>query len=91
MDNKLSRVAWLYGPDFRRGLEFSVDDSVEAMDEAVIARLRHAIATEEDDDEKQLGGVLRMLGTAIPDHKQLLLFGTSLPRVRSRLAPPERE
>jgi hypothetical protein len=52
----------------------SVDDSVEAVDEAVIARLRHAIAVEED-DEKQLNGVLRMLGAEIPDSKQLALFG----------------
>jgi hypothetical protein len=44
-----------------------VDDSVEAVDEAVIARLRHAIAVEEEDDEKQLNAVLRMLGAAIPD------------------------
>jgi len=52
-----------------------VDDSVEAVDEAVIARLRHAIAVEAEDDEKQLNGVLRMLGAEIPANKQLPLFG----------------
>ena len=54
-------------------------DSVEAVDEAVIARLRHAIAVEEEDDEKQLNGVLRMLGAEIPDNKQLPLFGKRRP------------
>jgi hypothetical protein len=51
----------------------AVDEAAEAVDEAVraIARLRHAIAVEEDDDEKQLNAVLRMLGAAIPDSKQL--------------------
>jgi hypothetical protein len=52
-----------------------VDNSVEAMDEAVIARLRQAIAVEEEDDEKQLNAVLRMLGAGIPNNKQLPLFG----------------
>jgi hypothetical protein len=56
-----------------------VDDSVEAVDDAVIARLRHAIAVEEGDDEKQLNGVLRMLGAEIPDSKQLPLFGKRPP------------
>jgi len=43
-----------------------VENSVEAVDEAVIARLRHAIAVEEDDEEKkQLNAVLRMLGPAV--------------------------
>jgi hypothetical protein len=55
-----------------------VDDFVEAVDEAVIARLRDAIFVEEDDDEKQLNAVLRMLGAAIPD-KQLPLFGKRSP------------
>jgi hypothetical protein len=52
-----------------------VDDSVEAVNEAVIARLRRAIAVEEEDDEKQLNGVLRMLGAEIPNNEQLPLFG----------------
>jgi hypothetical protein len=56
-----------------------MDDTVEAVDEAVIARLRHAIAVEEEDDEKQLNGVLRMLGAEIPDNKQLVLFGKRRP------------
>jgi len=70
MDNKLSRLPWLYGQEtYPRCLEYSVDDSVEAVDEAAIARLRHAIAVDEEDDEKQLNAVLRMLGAAIPDSK----------------------
>ena len=44
------------------------------MDQAVLVRLRHAIATEDGDDE-QLKGVLRMLGAEIDDKKQLALFG----------------
>jgi hypothetical protein len=64
--------------------KYSVDDSVEAVDEAVIARLRHAIAVEEQDDENQLNGVLRMLGAEIPDKKQLPLFGAPLVIVRKR-------
>ena len=80
MDNKLSRLPWLYGQETSpRGLEDSVDDSVEAVDEAVIARLRHAIAVEAEDDEKQLNGVLRMLGAEIPDSKQLPLFDKRRP------------
>jgi hypothetical protein len=76
MDNKLRHLPWLYGQDTSpRGLEDSVDDSVEAVDEAVVARLRHAIGVEEEDDEKQLNAVLRMLGAAIPDSKQLPLKG----------------
>ena len=76
MDNKLSRLPWLYGQETSpRGLEYSVDDSVEAVDEAVIARLRRAIVVGEEDDETQLNGVLRMLGAEISDKKQLTLFG----------------
>ena len=45
------------------------------MDEAILARLRHAIAAEDGDLEEQLNGVLRMLGAEIPDKKQLPLFG----------------
>jgi hypothetical protein len=43
------------------------------MDEAVLARLRDAIAAE-DVDEEQLKGVLRMLGAEIPKQNQLHLF-----------------
>jgi len=56
-----------------------VADSVESVDVAVIARLRHAIGVEEEDDEKQLKGVLRMLGAEIPDSKQLPLFDKRRP------------
>ena len=47
----------------------------EPVDEAVLARLRDAIAIEDGDEEKQLSGVLRMLGAEIDDKTQLLLFG----------------
>src|SRR5256885_16277869 len=80
MDNKLSRLPWLYGRGTSpRGLEYSVDDSVEDVDEAVIARLRHAIAVEGGDDEKELNAVLRMLGAEVPDKKQLPPFGRRRP------------
>ena len=79
MDNKLSRLPWLYGQETSLEVWKSVDDSVVAVDEAVIARLRHAIAVEEEDDEKQLNGVLRMLGATIADNTQLRLFGKRHP------------
>jgi len=44
------------------------------MDEAVLARLRDAIAAEDVDEEEQLKGVLRMLGEEIPEQNQLHLF-----------------
>jgi hypothetical protein len=49
------------------GVESSVDNSVEAVDDALIARLRQAIAVEEEDDHEQLNAVLRMLGAETPD------------------------
>jgi hypothetical protein len=48
------------------------------MDKAALGRLRHAIAAEDGDEEEQeqqLNGVLRMLGAQIPDKTQLPLFG----------------
>jgi hypothetical protein len=45
------------------------------VDEAVLGRLRHAIAAEDGDEEEQLNGVLRMLGAEIPDKNQIALFG----------------
>ena len=48
------------------------------MDKAALGRLRHAIAAEDGDEEEQeqqLNGVLRMLGAEIPDKTQLPLFG----------------
>jgi hypothetical protein len=48
-------------------VEFSVDNSGEAVDDALIARLRQAIAIEEEDDHEQLNAVLRMLGAETPD------------------------
>jgi len=51
-----------------------VENSVQPVDEAVLARLRRAIATEDGDEEKQLIGVLRMLGAEAPDKNQLPLF-----------------
>ena len=48
-------------------MELSVDNSVEHVDEALIARLRQAIAGEEEGDDEQLNSVLRMLGAKTPD------------------------
>jgi hypothetical protein len=53
--------------DFPQGVEVSVDNSVEAVNDALIARLRQAIAIEEEDDHEQLDAVLRMLGAETPD------------------------
>ena len=54
-------------------------NSVQAVDKAaLVGRLRHAIAAEdgeEEEQEQQLNGVLRMLGAQIPDKSQLPLFG----------------
>jgi hypothetical protein len=47
--------------------KLSVDNSVEPVDEALIARLRQAIAVEEENDETQLNAVLRMLGAKAPE------------------------
>ncbi|MFN2471677.1 MAG: hypothetical protein ABR583_11965 [Gaiellaceae bacterium] len=47
---------------------------VTAVGEAVLARLRDAIAAEGVDEEAQLKGVLRMLGEEIPEQNQLHLF-----------------
>jgi hypothetical protein len=79
MDNRLSRPPPLYGQETSPEVWKSVAGSVESVDVAVIARLRHAIAVEEEDDEKQLKGVLRMLGAEIPDNTQLPLFGERRP------------
>jgi hypothetical protein len=51
-----------------------VGNPVIAMDEAVLARLRDAIAAEDVDEEEQLKGVLRMLGEEILEQNQLHLF-----------------
>jgi hypothetical protein len=48
------------------------------MDKAALGRLRQAIAAEDGDEEEQeqqLNGVLRMLGAQVPDENQLPLFG----------------
>jgi hypothetical protein len=48
------------------------------MDKSAIGRLRQAIAAgdgDEEEQEQQLNGVLRMLGAEIPDKNQLHLFG----------------
>jgi len=44
------------------------------VDEAALGRLRDAIVAD-DGDEKQLEGVLRMLGEKDPGKHQLPLFG----------------
>jgi len=51
-----------------------VETSVRAVDEAVLARLRHAIDAEAGNEEEQLSGVLRMLGAKRPDKNQISLF-----------------
>jgi hypothetical protein len=44
-----------------------VENSAQPADEGALGRLRHAIAAEdEEDEEEQLKGVLRMLGAEIP-------------------------
>ena len=48
------------------------------MDNEALGRLRQAIAAkdgDEEEQEQQLNGVLRMLGAEIPDKNQLPLFG----------------
>jgi hypothetical protein len=47
------------------------------VDEAVLDRLRHAIAAEDGDEEEHLNGVLRMLGAEIPEENRIALFGKS--------------
>ena len=57
-----------------------MDSSVQPVNELALRRLRHAIAAEdEDEEEEQLIGVLRMLGAEIPDKNQLPLFGKTRP------------
>ena len=52
-----------------------VGNSVQAVDEAVLSRLRNAIAVDDGGEEVQLKGVLRMLGAEIPNESQIPLFG----------------
>ena len=61
-----------------------MENDPQSVDEAILARLRHAIAAEDGDVEEQLNGVLRMLGVEIHDKKQLPLFG----KAPSGQAPP---
>ena len=51
-----------------------MENPVQALDEAVLSRLRHAIAAEAGGEEEQLNGVLRMLGAEIPAANQIPLF-----------------
>jgi hypothetical protein len=71
-----------------------VVNSVQAVDEAALGRLRHAIAAEDGDEEEQLNGVLRMLGAAIPDENQIRLFGKApagqAPKLWSAFTSPAR-
>jgi hypothetical protein len=67
-----------------------VDNSVQAVNELALRRLRRAIAAEDADEEEQLDGVLRMLGVEIPDKEipdknQLPLFVRKAP---ARQTPP---
>jgi hypothetical protein len=64
----------------RRGQLFST------VSELALRRLRHAIAAEDEEEEKQLNGVLRMLGAEIPDKHQLPLFVRKAP---ARRTPPD--
>jgi hypothetical protein len=64
-----------------------VDSSVQPVNELALRRLRHAIAAEDEDEEEQLIGVLRMLRAEIPDKNQLPLFGKT-PAGKRRQADP---
>jgi hypothetical protein len=61
-----SAVRWACGP---------TGNSVRALDEAVVSRLRQAIGAQAGGEEEQLNGVLRMLGAEIPAATQVPLFG----------------
>jgi hypothetical protein len=63
-----------------------VDNSFQPVNELALRRLRHAIAAEDEEEEKQLNGVLRMLGAEIPDKHQLPLFVRKAP---ARQTPPD--
>jgi hypothetical protein len=66
-----------------------VDNSDQAVNELALRRLRHAIAAEDEDEEQQLNGVLRMLGAEFPDkdvRNQLPLFVRKAP---ARQTPPD--
>jgi hypothetical protein len=52
-----------------------MENSVPAIDDAALGRLRRAIDDEGGDEEEQLNGVLRMLGAEGRDKNQLPLFG----------------
>ena len=71
LGNNAQRANGLYGGSCWN----LVENYPQPVDEAVLARLRHAIAVEDGAEEKQLNGVLRMLGAEAPDKTQLPLFG----------------
>lgn len=81
LGNRGLRLCQLYGGNLVKvqysrggGGDEVVENPFTAVDEAVLARLRDAIAAQDVDEEEQLKGVLRMLGKEIPEQNQLHLF-----------------
>ena len=60
-----------------------MENPVQALDEAVLSRLRHAIAAEAGGEEEQLKGVLRMLGDPRRESDPLIRQGTGRPSAKA--------